>query len=72
MQGDHLKVNVVIQVSAAALQAVVAHSKKMAQKDAGGFCRVDTADCLSEMVTRFLKEKGFDDYVQDPLNYRNS
>jgi len=71
MQTDQLKVNVVIQVSAVALQAIVAQSKKAAQKDASGFCRVDTADRLGEMVSRFLNEYDFDAYVRDPDNYEN-
>lgn len=69
MQSDHLNVNAVIRISATALQAVVEQSKKMARKDANGLYRVDTADCLGEMVSRFLEEKGFDLYVQDPRNY---
>jgi hypothetical protein len=69
MQTDHLKVNVVIHVSAAALQEVVAQCKRIGLKDANGFCRVDTSDRLGEIVSRFLKENDFDTYVRDPGNY---
>ncbi len=69
MPDDHLTVNVVIRISSAALQAVVAQSKKTARRDADGFCRVEPADRLGEMVSRFLDEKDFESYVQDARNY---
>jgi len=66
---DKLAVHVNVEISAAALQAIVANAKRMAAKDAEGICRVDTADQLSMMISRFLDEKDFDNYVLDLNNY---
>jgi ribosome maturation factor RimP len=68
-RNDRLIVHVNVEISAAALQAIVANAKRMAAKDADGICRVDTADQLSIMISRFLDEKDFDNYVLDFDNY---
>jgi hypothetical protein len=64
-----VRVHVNIDLPAAALQAVVANAKQMAGKDAAGRYRVDTADVLSALITKFLNEKGFEDYSRDSGNY---
>ena len=66
---DKLAVHVNVEISAAALQAIVANAKRMAAKDADGICKVDTADQVSIMISRFLDEKDFDNYVLDLDNY---
>jgi len=66
---DKLAVHVNVEISAAALQAIVANAKLLAAKDAEGICRVDTADQLSLMISRFLDDKDFDNYVLDLNNY---
>ncbi len=60
---DKLSVHVNVQISAAALQAIVANAKKTADKDANGTYRIDTADQVSLMISRFLEEKDFDSYI---------
>lgn len=66
---EKLAVHVNVQISAHALQAIVANAKLLAAKDADGIYRVDTADQLSIMISRFLDEKDFDSYVLDLGNY---
>lgn len=66
---DKLRVNVTLEICAATLQAVVANAKQVAGKDAVGVYRIDTADKLGEMVSRFLDEKDFDAYARDVRNY---
>ncbi len=66
---DELSVHVNVQISAAALQAIVANAKRIASKDANGTYRIDTADQVSLMISRFLKEKDFDAYVLDINNF---
>jgi len=66
---DKLAVHINVEISAAALQAIVANAKRMAAKDADGICKVDTADQVSIMISRFLDEKDFDNYVLDLDNY---
>ncbi|MEJ2037809.1 MAG: hypothetical protein P8X55_02600 [Desulfosarcinaceae bacterium] len=62
---ERLRVNVTVEISAASLQAVVAYAKKLAGKDASGVYRIDTADKVGEMVTRFLDEKDFEAYIKE-------
>ena len=66
---NKLVVHVNVQVSADALQAIVANAKLLAAKNANGVYRVDTADQLGIMISRFLDEKNFDSYVLDLDNY---
>ena len=58
-----------IELSAAALQAVVANTKKKSGTDEKGRYRVDTADALSDLISRFLQEKDFDAFSRDESNY---
>jgi len=66
---DRLTIHVNIQISASALQAIVANAKKMAPRDGGGALRVDTADWVSQMISKFLEEKDFESFVKDGSNY---
>jgi ribosome maturation factor RimP len=69
MSQDKLNVHVNVEITAAALQAIVANAKKIAPKDANGTYRIDTADQVSAIISRFLDEKNFDDYVLNIDNY---
>jgi hypothetical protein len=64
-----VNVHVNIDLPAAALQAVVANAKKKVGPDAQGRFRVDTADLLSDLITRFLQENGFEAFAKDMSNY---
>ena len=64
-----LRVHVNIEISATTLKTIVANVKDIVGRDADGVYRVDTADMVSSMVTRFLKENDFEAYVQDIHNY---
>lgn len=64
-----VRVHVNIEISAASLQAVVANSKKKTGSDEQGYYRVDTADALASLISKFLQEKGFDDFALDMDNY---
>lgn len=64
-----VRVHVNIEISAASLQAVVANAKKKAGPDGRGHYRVDTADALAALISKFLQEKGFDDFARDEDNY---
>lgn len=68
-KNDKLSVHVNVQISADALQAIVANAKKMAARNANGVYQVDTADQVSAMITRFLDEKDFDSFVKEAENY---
>lgn len=64
-----IRVHVNIELSAAALKAVVANSKKKAGADGNGHFRVDTADALAALISRFLREREFDRFAEDMANY---
>jgi hypothetical protein len=66
---DRLTIHVNIQISASALQTIVANAKKVAPRDGGGALRVDTADWVSQMVSKFLDEKDFESFVKDGSKY---
>lgn len=64
-----VRVHVNIEISAASLQAVVANTKHKAAADPQGRYRVDTADALADLISRFLREQGFDEYTRNLDNY---
>lgn len=68
--GDVLTVNVNVQITAAALQAIVANAKASAARKPNGTYHIDTADEVSAMISRFLEEKHFDEYVRDLVNVK--
>jgi hypothetical protein len=66
---DTIAVNVVVEITPESLQTIVAHAKRMVGRNEKGHYHVDTADKVSEMISRFLMEKDFETYVTDPNNY---
>ncbi len=60
-----------IEMSAEALQSIVAMAKELAGRDERGVYRVDTADKVGEMISRFLMEGDFESYVKQIENYRS-
>lgn len=65
---DNLLIHVNVEISATALQAIVAYAKKNADRTENGALRVDPAETVSEIITRFLEENNFEDYVQQLSN----
>lgn len=64
-----VRVHVNIEIEAQALQSVVANTKQKAGTDESGRYRVDTADALADLISRFLQERNFADFAGDPENY---
>ena len=58
-----------IEVTPAALQAVVENAKTIAGRDEKGRFRVDTADRLSEMISLFLEKYDFESFAKNIENY---
>ncbi len=65
---DTLVVNVNVEITAASLQAIVENVKKNTGRDSKGVYRVDTADKVSQTISRFLFEKDFESYAKDIRN----
>ncbi|MCF8067460.1 MAG: hypothetical protein K9L30_02630 [Desulfobacterales bacterium] len=59
-----------VSITTQSLQAIVENAKKAAGRDEKGVYRVDTADKVSEMITRFLLENDFESYVNEFEHYK--
>jgi hypothetical protein len=66
---DDIRVHVVLELKPESVQAVVENAKRLVGRDGKGHYRVDTADLLGEMISAFLRERGFAEFVRDPANY---
>ncbi len=66
---DKLRIHVNIEISSVALQAIVANAKRTAPRGVNGAYHIDTADKVSEMVTRFLEKNDFEGFVNNIENY---
>ena len=66
---ETLTVNVIVEMTAASLQAIVENAKKIAGRDEKGVYRIDTADKVSEMISQFILENDFESYVKNIENY---
>lgn len=66
-----IAVNVVIELTPNALQAIVENAKRLTGRNAKGHYTVDTADKVGEMISRFLAEHNFEGFVNDPGIYKS-
>lgn len=66
---ETLTVNVNVEITADALNTIVQTVKEQAGRNEKGHYQVNTHAAVGEMITRFLFEKGFDDYVLNPHHY---
>ena len=66
---DMILVHVNVEITVASLQTIVENVKRIAGRDKNGVYRVDTADKVSEMISRFLFDNDFEAYVKDIENY---
>jgi len=66
---DMITVHVNVEISTASLQTIVENVKQLAGRDENGVYRVDTADKVSEMISRFLFDNDFEGYVKNIENY---
>lgn len=66
---NDIRVHVVLELKPESVQAVVENAKRAVGREIKGHYRVDTADLLGAMISAFLREKGFAEFVRDPANY---
>lgn len=62
---DTITVHLNVEMTTQSLETIVENAKKKAGRDEKGIYRIDTADKVSEMVSRFLLEKDFEGYVEN-------
>lgn len=68
---DTIAVNVVVEITTASLKAIVENAKRISGRNEKGHYTVDTADKVSEMISRFLLENNFEAFVTNHDNYRD-
>ena len=66
---DTIEVHANIVMTTESLKTIVENTKKMIAKNEKGHYKVDTADAVSGMVSRFLLEMDFESFVKDEKNY---
>ncbi len=67
-QKDTLVINAKVEITAAALQAIVENAKKNTGCDPDGVYRVDTFGKVSQIISRFLFENDFESYAKEKRN----
>ncbi len=67
---DTIAVNVVVEITTVSLKAIVENAKRLSGRNEKGHYTVDTADKVSEMISRFLFEKNFEQFTTNPENYK--
>lgn len=67
---EMVKIHANLEISVASLQAIVENTKAISGRDERGVYRVDMADKVGEMISKFLFEKDFETYVADVDNYK--
>jgi hypothetical protein len=66
---DSIRINVNLQIRPSTLQTIVANAKKKAGCDAEGRYHIDTAEKVESIISQFLLENNFHEYVQDLKKY---
>ena len=66
---DMITVHVNVDITTTSLQTIVENVKRIAGRDEKGVYRVNTADKVSEIISRFLRDKDFEGYVKRDEHY---
>jgi len=61
-------ISAVLEIEPEALEAVVANAKMKMGRNEKGYYRIDTADILNAMISRFLQQKNFTAYAGEMAN----
>jgi hypothetical protein len=69
VEKNSIIINTTLEISALALETIVDTAKIITGRNNKGYYRIETADLVSRMISRFLEEKDFTSYVQDPSKY---
>ena len=67
---DTITVNALVTMTTTSLQTIVANAKHLAGRNAKGHYRVDTADTVNHLISKFLLQNNFEGFVADPENYQ--
>ena len=68
-QDGKVVINVNVDISGRTLETIVQTAKALSGPDSRAHFRIDTADLVSHLISRFLVDGGFGDYVSEIRNY---
>ena len=66
---DHVVINVNLEIPGRTLERIVQTARALKGPDARGHFRIDTADLVAHLISRFLLVGGFAEYVAEGRNY---
>jgi hypothetical protein len=66
---DTIEVHANVIMTTASLKAIVENMKRIAGQDEKGHYKVDTADAVNKMISRFLLERDFEAFARNENNY---
>jgi len=66
---DTIEVHVNVVMTTESLKTIVDNTKRLVGRNEKGHYKVDTADAVGKMISRFVLEKDFEAFVQDEGNY---
>lgn len=64
-----MQIHINIDIEPASIQTIVETAKAIVGRDDKGHFKIDTADLVGQLISRFLEEKAFDRYASDPRHY---
>ena len=64
-----VRVNVTVTIAGETLQTIVQTAKDIVGRNEKGHYRIDTADLLEDLLSRFIAESDFAAFSADPENY---
>jgi len=65
-----IKIRVLIDIPESSLATIVNTAKQIVKPDEKGVFHVDTADVVGDLISDFLAQRDFEDFVSRPSNYR--
>ena len=66
---DTIEIHANVIMTTQSLRSIVENSKKFAERNDKGHYKLDTADAVGKMITRFLLENDFETFAGDLNNY---
>ena len=66
---DTIEVKTNVIMTTASLKAIVENTKRITGKNEKCHYKVDTADAVGQMISRFLLENDFEAFAKDESNY---
>ena len=66
---DTIEIHTNVIMTTQSLKAIVENSKKTSERNEKGYYKLDTADAVGKMISRFLLERDFESFAEDQNNY---